>query len=101
MGNTNVCCPIPWDSHGDDIPMDKPAVIVANHGRPQKFFQGMGQSQNFAIIFKLLTINVNGRSQNALPFFYITKIMHHVTVTITKNAFRWQQLPGILRSFTQ
>jgi len=23
--------------------------------------------------------------------------MHHVTVTITKNALRWQQLPGIFR----
>ena len=26
MGNTNVCCPIPWDvSDGNNIPMDKPA----------------------------------------------------------------------------
>jgi len=25
---------------------------------------------------------------------YITKKTHHVTVTITKNALRWQQLPG-------
>jgi len=27
MGNTNVCCPIPWDvSHRNDIPMDKPDI---------------------------------------------------------------------------
>jgi len=26
MGNTNVRCPIPWDSHRNDIPMDKPAL---------------------------------------------------------------------------
>ena len=29
MGNTNVCCPIPWDvSHRNDIPMDKPGNTV-------------------------------------------------------------------------
>jgi len=26
MGNTNVCCPIPWDVR-NDIPMDKPGNL--------------------------------------------------------------------------
>jgi len=29
MGKTNVCYPIPWDSHRNDIPMDKPAETTA------------------------------------------------------------------------
>jgi len=32
MGNTNVCCPIPWDYHRNDIPMDKPAYLVLSDG---------------------------------------------------------------------
>jgi len=33
MGNTNVCCPIPWDvSHRNDIPMDKPGNIWHLYG---------------------------------------------------------------------
>ena len=38
MGNTNVCCPIPshfmgrfpWESHGNDIPMDNTGYSVIN-----------------------------------------------------------------------
>ena len=43
--------------------------ITFGYGRPQKIFQG-GNVDIVLIIFRLLTCNANGRSQNALPFLH-------------------------------
>ena len=45
--------------------------IGQEHGRPQKFFQGGGQSRHFAYpVSGCERCNANGPSQNALPFLY-------------------------------
>jgi len=53
MGKTNVCCPIPWDSHRNDIPMDKPGDAVLNAAKHKgnlmycgREFQSMGALKN-------------------------------------------------------
>ena len=62
MGNTNLCCPVPshrvfpWDSHRNEIPMDKPAKHVmeieqGGHAIDQRLHLGR---RHMAVDFTLL-----------------------------------------------
>jgi len=60
--------------------------IIYKHGRSRKFFQ-RGQRQNFAYQFQVADDTMQMDVHKTLYPFYVTKKIHHVTITNTKIRF--------------